>query len=488
MKTIILFLFLLSTFTTLMAQTPPDTLWTFHTGDPNRDDALISIQQTNDAGFICSGYCYPDSADYLDYWLLKLTGEGELEWETKLGGDYTDYTFCVRETFDLGFILAGTTSSFGVDATDFWLVKTDPQGNLVWDHTYGGFSYDFCQHVEQTEDGGYIMTGYTISYGNGDYDIWVIKTDASGEIVWDITYGGEDGDYGECVIQTADLGYIICGFTYSVDIGTSDALVVKLDSEGNVIWSETYGFDGWDYSYSIQQTSDSGFILAGTTELSSTLTNQAVLWKLDSNGNQEWSWEFGGIYDENITNVIQTSDEGYVFSGLTSSYGNGQEDAWIFKTDNQGYFEWAQTMGFSGEDTATDVIQTWNGDYVLCTVTNHFNGTDDPWIIRFGNGVAAENPQIQSIPGTLKIFPNPFRYTRNRDSGLGISFENKTNSFSQITIFDLRGRVVYRTRTDLDFVVWNGLDMGKKELGNGLYYCKVTSNSQDSYTKFVILK
>ena len=249
-------------FLPLYSQDPPDTLWTFNTGNTTHESALLSIQQTEDEGFICAGYIYPDSTDLLDFWLLKLTEDGLLDWQTNLGGDDTDHAVCIRQTADLGFIVAGTTSSYGSGPTDFWLVKTDQQGNIEWEQAYGGFSYEFCQHVEQAIDGGFIATGYTASYGNGDYDIWILKTDEFGEVVWDITYGGADGDYGECVQQTSDGGYVICGFTYSVDIGTSDVVVIKLDSNGSIEWSENYGFDGWDYAYSIQQTSDSGFIIS----------------------------------------------------------------------------------------------------------------------------------------------------------------------------------------------------------------------------------
>ncbi|MCK4732495.1 MAG: hypothetical protein KAT65_08555, partial [Methanophagales archaeon] len=192
------------------------------------------------------------------------TPPGEV-WNRTFGGTNDDYAHSVQQTSDGGYIIAGSTSSYDAGYTDFWLVKTDSNGNRQWDKTFGKMGCDEAFFVQQTSDGGYIIAGSTSSYGAGSEDFWLVKTYPNGNEQWNKTFGGTDGDVAYCVQQTSDGGYIITGWTRSYGAGGSDFWLVKTDSNGNRQWDKTFGGIDYDCAHSVQQTSDGGYIIAGST-------------------------------------------------------------------------------------------------------------------------------------------------------------------------------------------------------------------------------
>ena len=206
------------------------------------------------------------------------------------GGSGADYAYSVQQTTDGGYILAGYTASFGAGSIDAWLIKTDADGNKVWDKTFGGSGDDIAYAVQQTSDGGYILAGYTWLLGAW-YDAWLIKTDANGNKVWDKTFGGRRSDFAYAVQQTSDGGYILAGWTAgSYFVGNPYAWLIKTDANGNKVWDRTfggraYGGSSQEIANSVQQTSDGGYILAGSTYSIGAGDGDAWLIKTDANGN-----------------------------------------------------------------------------------------------------------------------------------------------------------------------------------------------------------
>lgn len=294
-------------------------------------DVGRSIQRTSDDGYIIAGWTRSYGAGDKDVWLIKTDFFGNEQWNRTFGGLGWDESYSVQQTYDGGYILVGDTKSYGAGGRDVWLIKTDSFGNEQWNRTFGGSYYDECRTVQQTYDGGFIVSGYTSSYGAGGNDVWLIKTDFSGNEEWNKTFGGLDNDVSRSAQQTSDSGYIISGWTLSYGAGVRDIWLIKTDSSGNEEWNKTFGGLNDDRSYSVRQSSDGGYIVAGTTSSYGAGSYDGLLIKTDSLGNEDWNITFGGLDGDVCRYVLRTSDEGYVISGYTKSYGAGMKDAWLIK-------------------------------------------------------------------------------------------------------------------------------------------------------------
>jgi hypothetical protein len=229
-----------------------------------------------------------------------------------------------------------------------------------WAKTYGGASDDRANSIQPTSDGGYIVAGWTISFGAGGADVWVLKLDGSGNVTWQKTYGGAGTDWATSIQQTSDGGYIVAGVTGSFGAGSGDVWVLKLDGSGNVTWQKTYGGGSTDYAYSIQQTSDGGYIVAGLTDSFGAGSADVWVLKLDGSGNVTWQKTYGGGSTDYAYSIQQTSDGGYIVAGLTDSFGAGSYDFWVLKLDGSGEIPGCGPMGTSAATVANTAVSGSN--------------------------------------------------------------------------------------------------------------------------------
>jgi hypothetical protein len=347
-----------------------------------------SVQQTTDGGYIITGRTDSFGNGEYDVWLIKTDSQGNEEWNQTFGGSNSDWSESVQQTTDGGYILVGSIDCY--DNCDVLLIKTDSIGNEQWNNTFGVGDYNEGYSVQQTTDGGYIITGET--YSNGNYDVWLIKTDSQGNEEWNQTFGGSDEDVGYSVQQTTDGGYIITGITSSFGNGNKDVWLIKTDSNGNEEWNQTFGGGDYDRGYSVEQTTDGGYIITGYTSSFGNGNKDVWLIKTDSQGQEEWNQTFGGgDYDRGYS-VEQTTDGGYIITGRTDSFGNGEYDVWLIKTDSQGNEQWNQTFGGSLYDWGRSVQQTIDGGYIITGNTKSFgNGDYDVWLIK-------TDPQGNTVP------------------------------------------------------------------------------------------
>lgn len=311
-----------------------DTVWTRTFGGMSHDEGWW-VQQTADKGYIITGLTDSYGAGSYDVYLVKTDPEGDTLWTRSYGGASYDCGYSVRQTTDGGYIIAGLTESFGAGDYDVYLIKTDENGDTMWTRTYGGTSEDYGRSVQPTVDGGYVVAGRTESFGAGNGDVYLIRTNANGDTLWIRTMGGTNPDEGYSVQQTADSGFIIVGYTESFGAGGCDVYLIKTNANGDTTWTRTYGGTLDDWGHSVQQTTDGGYIIAGYTRSLGT-GNDVYLIRTDAYGDTLWTRTFGDTAWYEGYSVQQTRDDGYVVAGWTDSSGVGGWDVYLIKTDSLG--------------------------------------------------------------------------------------------------------------------------------------------------------
>jgi hypothetical protein len=341
-----------------------------------------SVQQTSDGGYIIAGRTYSNSFYELnsDIYLVKTDEYGNVLWEKTYGITGRDVGNSVQQTSDGGYIIAGTTSFFGLNHdSDVYLIKTDGDGTVEWEKTFGGEESDSGYSVQQTFDGGYIIAGQSVTYYE-DYsftsDVYLIKTDTEGNAEWEKTFRNGETSSGNSVQQTSDGGYIVAGHTGSygaidIEVEEYDVYLIKTDAVGNAEWEKTFRNGETNSGNSVQQTSDGGYIIAGITGPGYRYEffpdkYDVYLIKTDAEGNAEWEKTHGGESYDAGSSVQQTTDSGYIIAGNTLSYGASFLDVYLLKTDEDGTVVWEKTFG--GEDdsySGSSVKQTSDGGYII---------------------------------------------------------------------------------------------------------------------------
>jgi hypothetical protein len=337
-------------------------------------DRGYSVQETSDGGYIIAGSTVSFGAGGQDFYLIKTDSLGDTLWTRTFGGSFDEISRSVQQTSKGGYIITGYTRSFGAGLDDVYLINTNPLGDTLWSTTFGGTSLDYGYSVQETSDGGYIITGSTLSFGAGGEDIYLIKIDSLGDTLWTKTYGGSNSDIGNSVKESSDGGYIIAGWTSSFGAGSFDFYLIKTDSIGDTLWSKTFGGSAGDWCYSVQRTSDGGYVLAG---YSFSFGAAAYLVKTDSSGGTLWTRTHSPI-ETNVYSVQQTSDKGYI---LTGSIFPG--DVYVIKTDSLGDSLWTRFYGGGNSDGGRSIQQSLDGGFVIAGYTFSFgSGGRDVYLIK----------------------------------------------------------------------------------------------------------
>ncbi len=353
-----------------------------------------SVIQTSDGGYLLAGYTSSFGAGQDDAWLVKGDADGNPQWNKTYGGVGRDHATSVLQTGDGGYAFAGYTNSYTYPSydNDAWLVKTNSSGDVEWAKTYGGTSQDVIWSFTKSQDGGYALAGSTSSFGVSGIKFWLFKTDSNGNAAWNTTYGTASVDVAYSIIQTSDDGYMLAG---STDVNNTDFYVVKTDSGGNLQWNETYGGDGYDVAHSVVQTTDGGYAIAGWTD---SIGQDGWLIKILSNGVEQWNQTYGGSGADVLNSVIQTTDGGYALGGQLNPSGILQV-AWLVKTDLSGNVQWNETYGGNVNSWVDSLIQTSDGGYALTGYMYGSSGTADFLLIKTDNyGIIPEISAFWILP------------------------------------------------------------------------------------------
>ena len=333
-----------------------------------------SVQETPDGGFIIAGHTYANE-DNGDIWLVKTDPKGNIDWTQTYGGEGDDHAYSVQITADGGYVIAGFSEALAEKWSDAWVIKTDSEGRVEWNRTYGGFRWDKAHHIRQTADGGYIITGYTFSHGSGNSDIWLIKADASGYPVWTNTFGGPDWEYGYAVQETADGGFIITGFTETEGKKSSRIWLVKTDNQGQEQWTKTFGSREHNTGHFVQETADGGYIVVGITQAFFPNFEDVLLIRTDAAGETLWEKTFGGQSWDRCYAIRQTDDGGYILAGSSRLKEESKADAWLLKTDAVGDPLWQRTFESVSSDEITSLQTTSDGGFVLVGSSASMDGS-----------------------------------------------------------------------------------------------------------------
>lgn len=528
LRPIILALFFCFFFSISLAQAP-DVLWTKLIGGSGVDLHRASLI-TNDAGYIVAGRSSSNIsgdksqnsyANSSDYWVVKLDQDRNIQWQTTLGGNQYESLSSVLQTSD-GYLVVGSSDSdisgnkteVSRGSTDFWIVKLSQQGDIQWQKAYGGSDIDFLEDAISTDDGGYLLAGFSRSSISGDktensrgvQDGWLIKIDNLGNIQWQKTIGGSAGDFFTSVLQTSDGGYIVGGYSASPisgektenSYGLNDYWVLKIDALGNIIWQKTIGGSLSDSLTGITITANNTYLICGNSNSSTSgLKDEdsrggTDIWllELDSFGNINWQKTIGGNDDDNtaIKPIIVMPDFSIVLcSGSRSDISGdkteplfGISDIWLVKLNSSGNILWQKTIGGTAYDGANYIGLTPDNRLFLGAVTEssangnipQSNGQSDYLILE----LKAEDLSIsQSELNKLIVYPNP------TIENINIQFPAAFSG--TVSIYNMLGKRLLHKIIQNDTIY----ELKLPET-TGIYLLKLTGKNHDTITYKIIKK
>ena len=315
---------------------------------------------------------------------------------------------------------------------------------------YGGNGYDVGYDLKQTLDNGYIITGSTSSFGKGNTDLYLLKLDSMGQKQFETSFGGYSNEIGKSVVQLSDSSYVMVGYTSSTGVGGYDIFLVKADKTGNVLWQKTFGGSDWDFAYSLDTTSDGGFIIAGTSYSFGYGNADGYIIKTDGNGNLIWTRSYGGKYDDEFKSVIQTIDGNYALTGYTKSYNDSLGDSWVFKIDINGDSLWSKYYGGNKEDFSNQIIELNTGDYVIAGATASFgSGLLDAYGLKINSSGNIVSTLVKGTPTFGEIYTAVAISQSN--AGNKLCFSQKEDFFGfglQIKLFEVDFDLNYFAASD----------------------------------------
>ncbi len=348
-------------------------------------DSADHMVRTADGGYIVMGGTdsFGVGGDIL---LMKVSSTGVVSWQKNYGGQLLDQPGIIRQTPDGGYLMIGSTQSYGAGGFDLWLLKLDAAGEIAWQRAYGGPANDLPSGLQLTPEGGSLVLATTNSFGAGSDDTWLLKLDPTGAVMSEYTLGGTGSNVLGSLERTKDGGFVASGFTRDQDVfNAKDGWIVRFTSNGDIAWQKKYSGEMDEWLVSAQETPDGGFIVTGFTESFGAGASDAIAMKLDSEGNILWLYTYGGVSADGGDRIRYTSyDGGYLLVADTSSFGAGFSDTWLLKLDAKGAILWQKTYGGSNYDFSfeSDYIAS-EKKFILAGGTRSFGAGDyDDWLIK----------------------------------------------------------------------------------------------------------
>jgi len=470
-----------------VAHAQPDSLWS-RTYGGDSSDVCNYILPLIGGGYILDGHTRSFGSGKADVWVLRTDMNGDTLWSRTYGGNGDDYGFQCVPMQAGGFALCCATESFGSGGFDAWLLRITDNGDSLWSRTFGGAGTDLCGNILQTDSGGFILAGYTDSFGAGLNDMWLVRADANGDSLWSRTFGGAGQD--QCFSMIADEagGVILAGGTTSFGAGRNDMWMLAVSADGDSIWSRTYGTANRnERANCLVRTWDGAYALSGY-RVNAAGYFDCLIVRFASNRDRIWETTFPNRQNGYYRSLIETRDSALVVTGWTGNF----EDVWLAKISDSGDSLWSCTFGGDSSDVAMSVAQISDGGFVLAAQTKSFGARNwDFWIVGTGpDPLIVHGESLIMIPSLVTLnhpFPNPFNSVTNIAYGLPSAGRVK------LAIYDLTGREVIRLvdqeqQSGYHNTLWRGNDATGIPVSTGIYLCRLETESFTKSMPMTLLK
>ncbi len=504
----------------------PNILWQRTIGGDG-SDVLWGLEETSDGGTVMAGSSSSGISGEKselnfgnsDFWVVKLDNQGEIVWQKTIGGSDEDFLYTLKLTLDGGYIVGGmsrsnisgnkTENSLG--NRDYWVVKLDANGNIEWQNTIGGSGSDSLTSIVVNPDGTFLLAGTSDSDISADKtedaigvggDFWIIKIDSLGNIIWDNTIGGGNLDIVSSAVKVSSGGYLISGLSFSgisgdktdANFGAQDYWIVKLNDEGEIVWQKTFGGSLNDVPYRIIETNDSGFLVGGisNSNISGTKSENSQgfddywILKLDEVGNIQWQNTIGGNSSDNCYTVFQARNGNYILGGFSSSgisgdkteESLGESDYWIVNLNSSGAILFQNTIGGSGDEFFSTINMTSSDELLLGgssasdisgDKTEESRGGYDFWILRYTQILGLIENDLSTA---ITIYPNPAKNN--------LQINTQKTIIDQINVYSLTGSKLMQL--DVNTV---SPDIDVSSLASGIYFIQFYSGKNVVLKKFI---
>jgi len=465
--------------TSICLSQAPDTSWLRLYGGDGIEKAYQVIK-TRDNCFVISGYSQSFGNGCNDIYVIKTDANGDTIWTNTYGTPRNEMGYDIIQTYDDGFVVVGESYSEDYDQ-DIIILKIDENGDSLWAKVYSWPDNDEARAVVETFEGGLAIAGNSGSLGNGREDIIFLRTDEFGDTLWTRTYGGAGYDNGYDLEYIDDEGFIIAGYTGSFDDPAYDIYLIRIDLNGDTLWTKTYGtYFNLESAHSVEMTYDGGFIIGGNAFGFGNSGYHMI--RTNSYGDSIWACTYSFSYPGISYGAMQTPDSGFVIVGYTiTSQG---DDIFAVKTKPNGDTVWTKTVGGQSDDYACDVIITEDDEYIITGTTTSFGAlSQDICLINLTFGQVYIDKYNEPIPCQISLsqnYPNPF------NASTTISYTLPHPSDVTLNIYDILGRkVLYdgKQTAGKHSIIWNA-----DGFSSGVYFYKIQTGDNVETKKMVLLK
>lgn len=468
-----------------------DTLWSrFYGGEA--DETVYEHCLAGDGGYVLCGSTDSFGAGGGDVFVVRTDADGDTLWTRTYGGSAREQGWGVDPAPDGGFVIVGETSSFGAGGRDFYIVRIDDSGDTLWTRTYGGSGTEWAEEIHPKLDGGYYLCGTTSSEGAGGHDVCLLVIDDQGDSLWSRTYGGPADDEALSVKQTEDGGFIIGGITQSFGAGNWDAYVIRTSAAGDTLWTQAFGRSSSDGCHEIILAEDGGYLFAGASYGTIVNAFQAWIVKVDSSGVLDWQKRYGGAYLQSAESVKRIEGDGYIVAAATQLQGDGTEEGWLLRLDAAGDTLWTQTYGRGGSDNhdwPESLVIDGEGHYVVAGQSESLgSGENDCWLFKVRENVTGIRESLGAAGRTesgqllRSVWPNP------TSGETTVSFSVPYGQPVRLEMFDTAGRRVATLREGWisageQRAIWQPVDSA-----SGIYFVRLVVGGAVFVTRVALVK